>query len=338
MSRGSFGIGKLDISFLDTLLKKLPLKDKRVKIGPKIGEDAAAIEMKDRYLVVAADPITFVSKDMGYYAVNINANDIAVSGAVPRWFLATLIFPEKGSSKRLIEDIFSQLREACRELNISLIGGHTEIVPGIERPLISGHMIGEVDKELLMATSGAGVGDKLVLTKGICLEGASIIAREMENDLIKRGISKRLLKRARNFIYEPGISIVKEALLVTKREGITSMHDPTEGGLAMGCYEMSRAADVGMIVFEENIPVLEEARILCEAYHLNPLGAFASGALLLSVKPKKLDTVLSLFLKNGIAASFIGEIRGKKEGVMLKGKRGKRKMPYFYADEVTRLF
>lgn len=334
----SLKVGKLDISLLDNLLKNLPLRDKRIKIGPKIGEDAAAIEMQDSYLVVTSDPIIFVSEDIGYYAVNINANDIASLGAVPKWFLATLLFPEKDSSKKLIKNIFSQIKEACEELNISLVGGHTEIVSGIEHPIISGHMIGEVDKELLVATSGAKPGNKIILTKGLCIEGVSIIAREKWKDLIDKGISVDFLEKAKNFIYYPGISVVKEALLATKEDGVTSMHDPTEGGFAMGCYEISKAADVGMIVFEENIPILEEAKILCQKYHLNPLGTFASGALLLTVEENKLDRVLSIFKKNDIIANLIGEIRNKKEGVVLENRRGKRKMPYFLRDEITKIF
>ncbi|HUU50001.1 MAG TPA: AIR synthase family protein [Nitrospinota bacterium] len=334
----SLKAGKLDISLLDNLLKNLTLRDRRIKIGPKIGVDAAAIEMQDSYLVVASDPIIFVSEDIGYYAVNINANDIAALGAVPKWFLATLLFPEKDSSKKFVQNIFSQIEEACEELNVSLIGGHTEIVSGINHPIISGHMIGEVDKELLVATSGTKPGDKIILTKGLCIEGVSIIAREKWKDLIDKGISEDFLEKAKNFIYNPGISVVKEALLVTKKDGITSMHDPTEGGFAMGCYEISKAADVGMVVFEENIPIMEEARILCQEYHLDPLGTFASGALLLTVEENKLDNVLSIFNKNGIIANLIGEIRDKKEGVVLRGRRGKRRMPYFHRDEITKIF
>jgi hydrogenase expression/formation protein HypE len=338
MAKKRLKAGKLDISFLDNLLQAIPLKDKRVIVGPRIGEDAAVIEIKDRYLVVGSDPITFVSEDIGYYAVHINANDIAVLGAVPKWFLATLLFPEKGSSHDTIEKIFQQIVRAAEPLHISLIGGHTEIVTGIDRPIVSGHMIGEAEKDLLVQTSGARPGDKLILTKGVCIEGASIIARERGKDLLKRGFPKKVLQKAKDLIYDPGISVVNEALIVTKKDGVTSMHDPTEGGLAMGCYEIARAADVGMIIFEENVPVLGEAKMLCREYGLDPLGTIASGALLLTVKADKFDDVLSVYEKNGISACLIGEITDKKRGVVLESGGRAKEMPSFERDEIGKIF
>ena len=338
MAKKRLKAGKLDISVLDHLLQTISSKDKRVVVGPRIGEDAAVIEMKDRYLVVSSDPITFVSEDIGYYAVHINANDIAVLGAVPKWFLATLLFPERGSSPDMIETIFQQIVRAAEPLHISLVGGHTEITTGIDRPIVSGHMIGEAEKDLLVQTSGAGPGDKLILTKGICIEGASIIAREKGKELLKKRFPEEVLQKAKDLVYEPGLSVVNEALMVTKKDGVTSMHDPTEGGLAMGCYEIARAADVGMVIFEENVPVLEEARMLCSEYGLDPLGTIASGALLLTVRADRSDDILSVYEKNGINACVIGEITDKKRGVILKNGKRAKEMPFFERDEIGKIF
>src|SRR5512136_2623757 len=191
--------GKLDIDVLKDLLEKHAILDPQVILGPKIGEDAAVIDPgkeSEHYWVVTSDPITFTTDQIGYYGVVVNLNDIATRGAVPRWFLATLLFPE-GESLELVKDVFAQIHDACHRFGISFIGGHTEITPGIERTILSGHMIGEVKKDRLVTTRGAKPGDLLLLVKGVCIEGTSIIAREKEGDLLAKGIASSLISKAR---------------------------------------------------------------------------------------------------------------------------------------------
>ena len=164
--------GKLDIDTLKKFLEQNTILDPRVVVGPKIGEDAAVINLRkgvDCYWVVTSDPITFTTEEIGYYGVVVNLNDIATMGAIPKWFLATLLFPE-GSPLRIIEKVFRQVHDACRRFKISFIGGHTEVTPGIEKIILSGHMIGEVKKNELVTTGGARAGDLLLLAKGVCIE------------------------------------------------------------------------------------------------------------------------------------------------------------------------
>ncbi|MEA3509717.1 MAG: AIR synthase related protein, partial [candidate division NC10 bacterium] len=168
--------GKLPRGLLASLLDRYASPVTGVILGPRIGEDAAAIEMADRYLVVSTDPITFATRDIGYYAVTINANDVVTCGARPRWFLMTLLVPEGGTHAE-VEGLFEQVDAACRQFQVGLIGGHTEVTPGLDRPVVIGTMIGEVAKDRLVVTSGAQVGDDLLLTKGIAVEGTAILAR-----------------------------------------------------------------------------------------------------------------------------------------------------------------
>ncbi len=148
--------GKLDIHLLERLLGKYTLTDPRVIIGPEIGEDAAVIDpggKTDHYWVATADPITFTTEEIGYYGVVVNLNDIATRGAIPKWFLATLLFPE-GTGQKLVQKVFRQIHDACLRFGISFIGGHTEITPGIDKVILSGHMIGEVEKRDLSGRGG----------------------------------------------------------------------------------------------------------------------------------------------------------------------------------------
>jgi len=123
-------IGKLDAAKLAKLLARYArCKDRSVVLGPGVGLDAAAIKVSAGTLVLASDPVTYASDQLGYYAVCVNANDIYVSGARPRWFLADVLLPPGGA--RLAERIFRQMHRACSELGISLVGGHTEMTPDL---------------------------------------------------------------------------------------------------------------------------------------------------------------------------------------------------------------
>ena len=205
----TYPLGKLPQADLVSLLSQFtPEIDPRVIFGPGLGRDAAVIDFGDRYLVTKSDPITFATDQIGWYAVNINANDIACLGAKPSWFLATLLLPEDRTDYQLVERIFHQLHQASADLGITIVGGHTEITHDLDRPIIVGAMFGEVPADQFIRSDGARPGDTLILTKRICVEGTSILAREFY-DTLNLSIGSTILEKAANFIYDPCISVVK---------------------------------------------------------------------------------------------------------------------------------
>jgi hydrogenase maturation factor len=333
-----FETGKLNPALLKKLLRKCQgKKDKRVIVGPKIGEDATVIDFSDRYLVVKTDPITYTSQEIGYFAPIINANDIVCRGAKPRWFLATILLPEKKTDSKLVEKIFKDIDRACKKLNVSVVGGHTEITPGISHPIVVGTMIGEVEKGKLITSSQARVGDLILLLKPIAIEGTAIIAREREKELRKRGYKRDFIERAKNLIFDPGISIVKEALLASNF-CINAMHDITEGGILGALWELAFASRCGMIVFEDKISILKECKILCQEFNLDPLKLIASGSFILTANEREALKIIKVFAKENIECSVIGEIQEKSFG--LKIKRGNKILKFSYPkrDEITKLF
>ena len=196
--------GKLPHDILARLLRDLPRRDPRVLLGPGVGRDAAVIDTGGpRLLVAKADPITFASEEIGWYAVHVNANDIACTGARPLWFLATILLPA-GSTPSLPESIFAQAAEACEALGIEIVGGHTEITIGLDRPIVSGAMLGEAERDGLVRPDGARAGDALVLTKGIAIEGTAVLAREAAPALRKLGVPVATVETARRYIRTPG--------------------------------------------------------------------------------------------------------------------------------------
>ncbi|RPJ03996.1 MAG: hydrogenase expression/formation protein [Deltaproteobacteria bacterium] len=333
--------GKLDIDLLQTFLKRYAISDPRVILGPKVGEDAAVIDpgqKTDFYWVVTSDPITFTTEEIGYYGVVVNVNDIATRGAVPKWFMATLLFPEKGSELSHIERVFQQIYAACRRFHISIIGGHTEVTPGINKMILSGNMIGEVKKEKLVTTGGARAGDILLLIKGICIEGTSIIAREKRGDLVKKGLAPSLIRKAKNYIFDPGLEILQPARVACDSVPVHSMHDPTEGGLINGIVEVARASGKEIEVDLERVPIYKESRVLCEAYGLNPLGVIASGALLLTISPSDLSALQKALKRSSIPIQVIGRVkRGPARVLTGRGRRRKELEP-FPRDEILKIF
>ncbi len=316
---------------------EIEIADPRVALGPRPGEDAAMIDFGDRYLVAKTDPITFATDLIGWYMVNVNANDLAVMGATPRWLLATLLLPE-GTRESDVAEIFRQLRDACSQLGVALVGGHTEISYGLDRPIAVGAMLGEVDKDRAVLSSGVRPGDALILTKGVAVEGTSILAREAADELAENGVDAGEIERAASFLFDPGISVIEDARIAAEAGEVHAMHDPTEGGLSGGLYELAAASDVGLDIDADAIPVLPECRRFCEALGLDPLGLIASGSLLAAVAPDSADAILDALAARGIQAGVIGVARGDTGEVTLRSGGSVSPFPKFERDELARFF
>ena len=328
-------LGKLSPSMLSNLLGQIHINDPRVLLGPGIGEDAALIDFGSKVLVAKTDPITFATDLIGWYAVQVNANDIACSGATPRWFLASVLLPDSISEDK-IEAIFSQLTEACEELEVSLIGGHTEITQDLKQPIIVGCMLGETEKGKTISTSGAQIGDSIVATKGIAIEGTTLLAQQYYAQLIGKGVSVSTLESAKTLLRSPGISVVKDARIACSKVPINSLNDPTEGGLATGLREIALAAAVGMKIDVDAIPVLPECTTICEALSLDPLGLLASGCLIATLPKQSTSELISALEHEGIEARTIGEITKADSGIVMYNSEGSNPLPDYDRDEFAR--
>lgn len=330
--------GKLSANLLARLLSIFSAGDPRLVLGPGIGQDVAVLDMGERYLAAKTDPITFATDEIGWYAVNVNANDVATVGATPRWFLFTLLLPEGSASEGMARAIFGQVQRACDDLGVTVVGGHTEVTYDLHRPILVGQMLGEVEKRRLITPTGARPGDHLVLLKGIAIEATALLARERAAWLTARGYDADFISRCQSFLHEPGISVVRAASLLVANARVHAMHDPTEGGLATALHELATAADVGLLVERQRIPVLPECRRLCADLGLDPLGAIASGALLAAVDPVSPTDWPAVLAAAGIPCAIIGQVTPREEGVLLRDGDAVSELPIFPQDEITRIF
>ncbi len=321
--------GKLPPELLRELLSSASPLGAEVRLGPSIGEDACAIDVPEGTLIAAADPITLTGSGVGAHAVTINANDIAVMGVRPRWFMAVVLLPVNTFESE-VRELFSAMREALDALGASLVGGHTEVTTVVSQPVIVGQMMGFSTEHRFIPTGGVEPGHVIIQAGAAPVEAAAVLAQGLADRL--DSIDAAMLARAREATSRPGISIVESALLAAEG-GAAALHDPTEGGLAAGLYELADASGVRIRLDERSVLWFEPGVALCRALKVDPWGALASGALLAALPPQKGDAVCRKLEEHRIPARVIGTAEAGVGVVLSDGTP----LPSFARDEVSRV-
>ncbi|MEM0027482.1 MAG: AIR synthase family protein [Ignisphaera sp.] len=302
------------------IFSRIGSRDPSVIVGPSIGEDAAIIDIgEDKVLVVHADPITGAVEHIGWLSVHIACNDIAVRGARPRWLVPVVLLPQSADD-RLADEIFRQMDEAAKEVGAMIVGGHTEFTLGLSRPIISMTAMGIADKRRFVVTSGARVGDAVIMTKTVGVEGTAILSTDFRDALRNLGISEDVLNRGREFIRK--VSIVREALALAEAGLATSMHDPTEGGLIGGLAEVAYASRKTIEIWEDRISVAMETRIIADALKIDPLRLIGSGSLVATVPEDKISKAIEILRVLGVEAAVIGRVLDVSDAYVVIHKRG----------------
>lgn len=322
--------------------------DPSILVGPSVGEDTAAVDVsRTDIITLKSDPITFAGDRIAFYAVTVNANDIVTSGAEPRWFLASVLFPV-GTTAHDAEELFSDLQTVCRESGIALCGGHTEITDAVTRTVVSGTMIGTVARGRLLRKTDIRPGQKIMMTKGAGLEGTAVIAREFPDRLRSAGVGTEIIDLAASRLEM--ISVVDEARIAAEHGLAVAMHDVTEGGVATAVRELCAASGLGAEVDVEAVRILNETRVICSALALDPLGLIGSGSLLVCCRPEDENELRNELADAGIDAAVIGTMTERvgvvsagavSAGVVSTGDASggpPRKFPRFEVDEIAGLY
>jgi len=263
------------------VLGRLGARRPETLIRAALGVDAAAIALEpDAACVLTTDPITTATTRAGRLAVHVVCNDLAAMGAEPVGVLATLLFP-RGVSTAAIAEMTADIDATARTLNVEVLGGHTEVAPGLSSPLVVMAGVGKARRDRILTAAGARPGDALVLTKAAALEGTHILAADFAERLRANGVPESTLAAAAAYADE--LSVVPEARLAVDL-GATAMHDPTEAGVVGGLWEMAEASGWGFRVSVEAIAVREPTRVICAALGVDPLRLIASGALLIACR------------------------------------------------------
>lgn len=320
--------GKLSPKLLAELLSSAGPAPAEVLLGPAVGEDACAIDVPAGVLVAATDPITLTGSGVGAHAVWINANDVAVMGARPRWFLSSVLLPP-GTTADDVRALFAATLGALEELGAVLVGGHTEVTEAVVQPVVVGQMLGLLESGRIVRTGGVRPGDVVLQIGSAPIEGAALLAERARR---VEALDPALLARAARALEDPGISVVAAALRAAEL-GATALHDPTEGGLSTGLWELAQASSVALEVDPEEILWFDPGTALCAALGADPWGTLASGALLAAFGAAAADTALAALQADGHAARAIATA-AVGEGVTLAGGAA---LARFERDELSRV-
>ncbi|MCS7140151.1 MAG: AIR synthase family protein [Candidatus Nezhaarchaeota archaeon] len=332
-------IGKLPPNFLEAMVfPRIGIKDHRVLVGPSVGEDAAIVDVGNGSVLVAhVDPITEAIERVGWLSVHIASNDVAVRGVKPEWFLSVILLPPTSTLDSL-DLITKQIDDALREVSGTIIGGHTEVSPGLEKPVVIMTAMGIGSRDDIVLTRGAKPGDYVIVTKAVGLEGTAIIASDFKSKLLGLGVQQSTISEAISYFKE--VSVLKEALALSKMKSVSSMHDPTEGGLLNGLIEVARASKCIIEVYEKNVPIREATKVICDTLSLDPLKLISSGSLIAMVKPNYIDKAMNVLRDLGIDFSVIGRvISGGGPKVLLHRADGMvEEFSDYVQDEISKLW
>lgn len=299
-------IGKIPNDILKRIiLDKIKCRRSEVLVRPNIGEDCCALDFGENICVLSSDPITGAANEVGRLAVHVSCNDIASSGVEPIGIIATVLAPPSAEIDD-IDIVMKQMTETAADLNVDIIGGHTEITSAVNRFVIITTGIGRAEKGKMITTSGAEPGDVIIMTKHAGLEGTAILAHDKEEEL-SRIFGEELIKQAKSFMKD--ISVVREGVAAGEA-GATAMHDATEGGILGALWEVAEASGTGLIVNKDDIPVDYTTKKICEYYNIDALKLISSGCMIITCK--NADIMLDKLSKCGVQASVIGKITADK--------------------------
>ena len=307
-------IGKLDSDMLKSLIfERIRFRNDDVKVRPGIGEDCAVVGYGDYDCVMSTDPITSSVSDIGRLSIHITCNDIASNGVQPLGIMLAVMLPV-GTTEEDVKTIMGQAADTAAEVGVEIIGGHTEVTPAVNQPVIVSTAIGKT----LSGTSQSGndiePGDVIMVTKAVGLEGTGIIASDMA-DKLQGVLTEDEMKRAVSFL--DLVSVVREGVVAGK-VGTHGMHDITEGGILGAIWEMCQIAGLGAEIIEADIPVKDETRKVSEHFGIDPLRLISSGAMLIIVPKGKTGEIKKAMAEAGVDISEVGTIKEADFGVKLK--------------------
>lgn len=316
-------VGKLNSQLLERIVfNNIKLRREEVMVRPSVGEDCAVVDFGEYALVMSTDPITGAASQVGRLAVHINCNDIASNGIEPLGLMLTILAP-KGTREIEIDEIMKQAGTEASKLNVEIIGGHTEITEAVNKIVISATAIGRQLKSKVIKSSGASIGDKIIMTKTAGLEGTGIIAHDLE-DKLNSTFSREIIENAKKMVED--ISVVKEGI-IGGNIGATSMHDITEGGILGATWEVCQASKVGCNIYKEKISIARETIGICEFLNIDPLRLISSGSMLITINPQKEEMLMKELIKNGVKGSVIGEVTKKGRFLIDNSKKIEIKEP-----------
>ncbi len=309
-------VGKLENKVLkEIVLDSITYRNPDVITRAAVGEDCATISFGEYNCVMSTDPITAAVSEIGKIAIHITCNDIASNGVRPLGIMLAVMLPE-GTTTEDIHFIMKQAGETAEKMKVEIIGGHTEITPSVNKPVIVSTAIGKsCDTESRRTPQE---NDVIIMTKYAGMEGTGIIASDLEEQ-IKEVCSEDEIKEAKELLED--ISVIEDGVIAWEN-GAIAMHDVTEGGILGAVWEMCEKDDVGCTLDVDKIPVSDVTLTICENFNIEYLKLISSGCMLIISPEENKEEIITGLENRSIKATEIGKIQDKKFGIMMaeKGK------------------
>ena len=298
-------------------------------------DDGAALACPTSRVAFTSDsyvvkPIFFRGGDIGRLAVCGTVNDLAMIGGKPRWLSLSLII-EEGLPIEELDRVLASVKQAADEANVVVVTGDTKVVErgSADKLFINTAGVGELDEDVQISSANAQPGDRVILNGYLGDHGVAILSQ-------REGIE---FDTPVTSDVAPLAGLVQKMLAVTRE--IHCLRDPTRGGLASTLNEVTSASQVGILLYEEAIPVREEVRAACDMLGLDVLSVANEGKLLAVCPAAHAEALLAKMKQHPLAgqACIIGEVTADMPGTVLleTGIGGRRIVDVPYGEQLPRI-
>jgi hydrogenase expression/formation protein HypE len=337
-------IGKITPEIFSNLIfPRLGARNKSVLVGPQNGVDVGIVEIGNKAVSFTCDPV-FIVPEYGWeraawFAVHIIASDSATSGLKPAYLSIDLNLPMDMTGEQL-EIVWETMHRECEKLGIAVITGHTARYENCHYPMVGGAtMVGVGGLDEYVTPALAGVGDRIIITKGPAIEATGIFAA-MFPGLIAKEFGSGFNEKAQRVFNM--MSVVEDAMTAVgvgvRENGVTAMHDATECGVWGGVYEIAHAAGLGARINKDDIVVEETVPEICDYFGIDPYASISEGTLIIACKENKAAQVVAALEQKGIRSSIAGELTPPEQGMVLVENGLEKELVHPVVDPFWRAF
>ena len=338
-------LGKVNRNYLDRVIyPRLGAARREIIVGPKFGVDNAVVRVgRGRVLVATTDPLSFIPglrpRESAWLSVNLLASDLTTCGSAPQYGIFDFNLPPQ-MSNQLFAEYWKAFHAECKTLGVAIVGGHTGKYQGCGYSIIGGGVMYTVcDEGRYLTSEMASSGDDIILTKGVAVETTAILTRAFPRT-IKKVLGARLFEKAWRYLSK--VSTVKDALIAASvgihRDGVTAMHDATEGGVIAAVLELANASGLGTELDVDKISISDETREICKFFRIDPLTSLSEGTLIIASRPNRTAKVLSQLNRAGIPSQIVGRLTSKKRSAQAITRRGRVRLTYPSSDPYWRAY
>ncbi|PBQ32385.1 AIR synthase [Sphingobacteriaceae bacterium] len=323
---------------------KLGADREEVLTGPSFGVDVSVIDLgSNKAMLLTSDPLSLIPslglQESAWLSVHLMANDMATTGFAPMYGQFVLNLPLSLTEKDF-KTYWEYIHKFCRDINVSITGGHTGSIEGQNSTIAGGGtFITVAERDKVLTSKNARAGDFILMTKQCAISSSAILAMSFPQT-VKSKLGNELYLNACDLFYKT--SSLQEALITSEFNSestvVSSMHDVTEGGVLGAVYEMAVASGKGIRIDNSKLAIKTTEEQICRLFSLDPRYCIGAGSMIITVEKNAANTLITALAKNNIACTIIGEVVEPDQGIKILDHNGElqpllyqQKDPYWAA-------